>query len=131
VKKSLLAVLFGLVLILGACGGGGDDATEEPADTPDEPATEETEDGAEDTEGAEEGGSVDAAAGEEVYQQNCASCHGADLSGGAGPELTQVGSDLSEDEIRDIIVNGQGTMPGGLVEGDDLDAVVAWLSEQQ
>ena len=116
-KKSLLAVLFGLVLILAACGGGGDDgASEEPADTNDGAATEES----------TEGGAVDSAAGEEVYQQNCASCHGADLSGGAGPELTQVGSKLS-----DIIVNGKGSMPGGLVDGEDLDAVVAWLSEQQ
>lgn len=121
-KKSLLAVFFGLVLILAACGGGGDDgASEEPADTNDGAATEES----------TEGGAVDSAAGEEVYQQNCASCHGADLSGGAGPELSQVGSNLSEDEIRDIIVNGKGSMPGGLVDGEDLDAVVAWLSEQQ
>jgi len=124
-KKSLLAVLFGLVLILGACGGGGDDAAEEPADTPDEPATEETD------EEAGDDGAVDSAAGEEVYAQSCASCHGADMSGGAGPDLTQVGSDLSEDEIRDVIENGQGSMPAGLVEGDDLDAVVSWLSEQQ
>nr|P80091.1 RecName: Full=Cytochrome c-550; AltName: Full=Cytochrome c550 [Virgibacillus halodenitrificans]AAB21857.1 cytochrome c550=c-type monoheme ferricytochrome [Bacillus halodenitrificans, ATCC 49067, Peptide Partial, 35 aa] [Virgibacillus halodenitrificans] len=35
------------------------------------------------------GGSVDSAAAEEVFESNCASCHGADLSG-AGPDLTQV-----------------------------------------
>lgn len=123
-KKSLLALLFGLVLILAACGGGGDDgASEEPADTNDGAATEET------TE--DDGAAVDSAAGEEVYQTSCASCHGADLTGGAGPDLTQVGSNLSEDEIRDVIVNGRGSMPGGLVDGEDLDAVVAWLSEQQ
>ena len=33
-KKWLMAVLFGTVLVLGACGGGGDtNDTEEPADT--------------------------------------------------------------------------------------------------
>jgi len=124
-KKSLLAVLFGIALVLGACGGGGDDgASEEPADTNDDAATEETEDGGSD-------GAVDSAAGEEVFQQNCASCHGADLSGGAGPDLTQVGSRLSEDEIKDVIENGQGSMPGGLVSGEDLDAVSAWLAEHK
>lgn len=130
-KKSLLAVLFGLVLVLGACGGGGDDAAEEPAE--DDTATEEeaTDEGATD-EGAEEGGgTVDAAAAEEVYQNTCAACHGADLSGGAGPDLTAVGSNLSAEEIADIIQNGQGSMPPQNVEGEDLDNLSNWLAEKK
>lgn len=121
-KKSLLAVLFGIALVLGACGGGGDDgASEEPADTNDDAATEESSDGGE---------AVDTAAGEEIYQANCSSCHGADLSGGAGPDLTQVGSDHTVDEIKDIVTNGQGSMPPGLVEGEDLDVLANWLVEE-
>src|SRR5699024_325862 len=54
---------------------------------------------------------------EEVFSQNCASCHGEDLSGENGPDLTNVGSDLSRDEIHDVIMNGQGAMPAGLVDG--------------
>src|SRR5699024_12021610 len=44
---------------------------------------------------------------EAIFSQNCASCHGDDLSGGMGPDLTKVGSELSADEIKDIIENGK------------------------
>ena len=117
-------VLFALALVLSACGGGDDGASEEPADTGDD-----TEEAADD--GADEGGSVDTAAAEDVYKSSCASCHGADLSGGAGPDLTNVGSELSAEEIADVIENGQGSMPGGLVSGDDVDLLANWLAEQQ
>lgn len=117
-KKWLLAVLFGAVLVLGACGG--DDASDEPAET-DDTATEE----------AGEGEAVEMAAGEEVYQANCAMCHGADLSGGAGPDLTAVGSKYSEEEIADIVTNGIGSMQPQNVAGEDLDALTSWLAEQQ
>jgi|SRR5699024_663126 len=67
--------------------------------------------------------------GEEVFQQNCATCHGDDLSGGNGPDLTKVGSEMSKDDIHDIIENGRGDMPAGVVEGEDADIVAEWLSE--
>ncbi|WP_252393400.1 cytochrome c [Hydrogenibacillus sp. N12] len=53
------------------------------------------------------------------------------MSGGAGPDLRQVGARLSEDEILSIIENGKGTMPGGLLKGDDAKAVAAWLAEKK
>ncbi|MHA6252340.1 cytochrome c551 [Oceanobacillus sp. CAU 1775] len=121
-KKWLLAVLFMAVLVLAACGGD-DGAADEPADTGDTGTEEATDNG--------DGGSVDAAHAEEVYQANCAMCHGADLSGGAGPGLTDVGSKYSEEEIADIIVNGIGSMQPQNVSGDDLDAISAWLAEKQ
>ncbi len=122
-KKWLLAVLFGAVLVLGACGGGDDnDASEEPADT---------DNGTETEEPADEGESVDTAAGEDVYEANCAMCHGADLTGGAGPDLTAVGDKYSQDEIADIVENGTGSMPAQSVTGDDLDALTAWLAEKK
>ncbi|WP_067727390.1 cytochrome c550 [Oceanobacillus damuensis] len=78
-------------------------------------------------EGETAGGDADA-----VYQSNCAACHGADLSGGAGPDLTQVGSKYSSDEIADIIQNGTGSMPPqDQVAGEELSALSEWLSEQQ
>ncbi|WP_249871076.1 cytochrome c550 [Oceanobacillus saliphilus] len=78
-------------------------------------------------EGETAGGDADA-----VYQANCAACHGADLSGGAGPELTQVGSQYSADEIADIVQNGIGAMPAqSQVAGEELSALSEWLSEQQ
>lgn len=114
-KKWLMAVLLGTLLVLGACGGGGDNNSE-PAET----------DG--NTEESTDGGAVDTAAAEDAYKASCASCHGQDLSGGAGPELTNVGSSLSAADIEDIILNGQGSMPGGLLSGDDATAVAEWLA---
>src|SRR5699024_203400 len=67
--------------------------------------------------------------GEEVFQQNCATCHGDDLSGGNGPDLTKVGSEMSKDDIHDIIEKGKGDMPPGIVAGEDADIVAEWLSE--
>jgi len=115
-KKWLMAVLLGTVLVLGACGGGGS-----------------TDDGASTDEGSTEtdGATVDSSAAEAAYKQSCASCHADDLSGGVGPDLTAIGASLSADEIEDIIVNGVGSMPGGLLSGDDATAVAEWLAEKK
>ncbi|PAV29043.1 cytochrome C [Virgibacillus profundi] len=68
---------------------------------------------------------------EEIFSSNCASCHGADLSGGVGPDLTQVGSDLSKEDIQNIIINGQGSMPPGLATDAEAEVLASWLSEKQ
>lgn len=59
--------------------------------------------------------------GETVAQGKCIACHGDNLEGGGGPSL--VGTDLSEDELVDIIKNGAGggSMPGGLVPGQEAE----------
>ncbi len=67
-----------------------------------------------------------------VYQNNCAMCHGADLTGGGGPDLTAVGSKYNADEIKEIIQNGIGGMPAvPAVQGEELEALATWLSEKQ
>jgi len=105
-KKKLLALLMGTSLVLAACGGGdeagGDDATT--------------------------AGSSD---GEKLYSQNCMQCHGANLEGGAGPELTTIGATMSKEEIEDAIVNGVGNMPKGLLEGEEASTVADWLAEKK
>ncbi|HLR03863.1 MAG TPA: cytochrome c [Virgibacillus sp.] len=69
---------------------------------------------------------------EAIFEDNCASCHGNDLEGGAGPDLTEVGGRYSADEIEDIITNGKGdSMPAGLIDGDEKEAVVEWLSDME
>lgn len=69
---------------------------------------------------------------EEIFEANCAACHGADLSGGMGPDLTKVGSDHSADDIMDIIQNGQGSMPAqSQVSAEDAEALAKWLSEKK
>lgn len=68
---------------------------------------------------------------EESYANSCASCHGGDLTGGAGPDLTAVGASLSEEEIETIINEGVGTMPGGLVDPEQSAEIAEWLSEMK
>lgn len=115
-KKSLMALLFGTTLILGACGG---DETAEP-----EPAEETPEE----TPAGEES-SVDA---EQIVNQNCISCHGENLEGqGNFPALNDVGSRLSEDEILTVILEGRNAMPAGIIKGEEAEAVAAWLADQQ
>jgi mono/diheme cytochrome c family protein len=64
--------------------------------------------------------------GERLFAQNCAVCHGeGGEGGGVGPRL--IGRDVSIDEARSTIENGSGVMPAGLVEGQDLEDVLAYL----
>lgn len=112
-KKRWLAVLFGSMLVLGACGGD-DDTADAPAD---------------DTGSTTDEASVDP---EQVVQQNCISCHGENLEGtGNFPALNDVGSRMSEEEILDVILNGQGAMPPNIIEGEEAEAVAAYLASMQ
>jgi mono/diheme cytochrome c family protein len=64
--------------------------------------------------------------GEQLFSQNCASCHGEGGAGGSvGPQLA--GNDVSLEEARSTIENGSGVMPAGLVSGQDLENVLAYL----
>jgi cytochrome c551 len=118
-KKKLLTLLLGTSLVMGlaACGGGNDDTK--------------------DTGNGDNGGNnatetADAGAAQKIYDQKCSSCHGGDLKGAVGPNLTQVGSKYSKDEILDILKNGKsGGMPAGLVSGDDADTIATWLAAKK
>lgn len=102
-KKVFAALFLGMVFVLGACGNA-DNAQD---------ANENIE------------------AGEEVFRNNCASCHASDLSGNGGPSLVDIGSKYSEEQIADIITEGIGSMPPQTqVEGEDLEELASWLSEQ-
>lgn len=104
-KKTMLALIFGSALVLAACGG--DDK--------------------------ESSGSSTQSEGEKITMQKCATCHGGNLQGmGKTPNLNEVGSRLSEEEILDIIENGTSKgMPPGLIKGEDAEKVAAWLAEQK
>ncbi|WP_160157224.1 cytochrome c551 [Geobacillus sp. TFV-3] len=110
-KWKLAAMFLGVSLALAACGGGGDKAGE--------------------NNGGSNGGGDTAAAAEQIFKQNCASCHGQDLSGGVGPNLQKVGSKYSKDEIKNIIANGRGAMPAGIIKGEDADKVAEWLAAKK
>lgn len=145
-RVGALAVLLIAGLLIAGCAES--DADE--AQTPEEAATvannaPQTDadgntvpaDGAEaPTEPEPEGGEGDVAgdpeAGEAVFvSSGCAGCHleNGNAAGGVGPILAEAG--LSEDGVRNIVVNGQGAMPGGLASGEELDDVVAWVISLQ
>lgn len=133
-KKKLMALFFSTSLVLAACGGGGETTEEEPAGNTTPEQSEET--GGGDT--GSSGGGEEAADQqsevnvEEVIQQNCTSCHGQNLEGqGNFPAINDVGSRLSEEEIRTVIDEGQGAMPPDIIDGEEADAVAAWLAQQQ
>ncbi|MXQ50735.1 c-type cytochrome [Salinicoccus hispanicus] len=140
-----------MVLVLGACGGDSADEGTEPdsvddagegasEQSGDDTATESSEESSEEAsteEGSDESSEsgADAADSElamEVYQNNsCVQCHGENMEGASGPDLTDVGNRLSEDEIRSVIEEGPGAMPAGLVtDQEELDAVAQWLASQ-
>ncbi|PLS04352.1 cytochrome c551 [Neobacillus cucumis] len=115
-KKKLLTLLLGTSLVMGlaACGGGGDKDT----------TKKDTGGG-----GTETSNASDA---QKIFDQKCSSCHGGDMKGGMGPNLTKVGSKYSKDEILDILKNGKsGGMPAGLVTGDDANTIATWLAAKK
>jgi cytochrome c550 len=67
---------------------------------------------------------------EDLYKSaGCIGCHGDAYQGVSGPKLVGIGEKYSKDEIKDILVNGKGSgMPGGLVQGEQADAVAEWLT---
>ena len=68
----------------------------------------------------------DAARGETLFAENCASCHGdAGAGGGVGPTLA--GSGVALEDAQATIENGSGIMPADLVSGQDLSDVLAYL----
>ena len=75
------------------------------------------------------GGNNQAAAGRQLYMDNCQSCHGGDLKGGAGPSLQNITTTMGADAIKGTIAGGKGIMPpfSGMTQGQ-LDSIVAFLA---
>ena len=69
----------------------------------------------------------DAANGDTLYQANCASCHASDGTGGSGPNIT--GEIEETGELTDIILNGEGDMPGfaDSLSDQDVADIIAFL----
>jgi quinohemoprotein ethanol dehydrogenase len=95
----------------GEGGGGGNDATA---------------DGAADAK-------PDAAAGEAVFADNCAACHGADGKGGnGGPDLTAIPGAKVTATVRKQVTNGGGGMPAfnGQLTPAEINNVSAYVIEK-
>jgi mono/diheme cytochrome c family protein len=69
---------------------------------------------------------------EEIYASNsCIACHGANLEGVSGPNISQVGASKSKEEILSIIQNGGNGMPGNIITGAQADIVAEWLANKK
>ncbi|NGQ95668.1 cytochrome c [Brevibacillus sp. SYP-B805] len=117
VTRALAAGAF--LILASACGTG--QQTQPPAQTT--PPSQTTPPASSTT--------YDAAAAENVFKSTCAGCHGQNLEGMVGPNLTHVGSKYSKDQIREILEKGKGSMPAGLVKGADADNIAAWLADKK
>lgn len=110
-KRKLLALLMGTSLVLAACGGGDDAKNETTTNN-----------------GGGETTTADGGDAQKLFNQKCSSCHGENLEGGAGPALNNVGSKLSKEDIENIILEGKGGMPKGLLQGEEASSVAEWLA---
>jgi polyvinyl alcohol dehydrogenase (cytochrome) len=79
----------------------------------------------------QDGGGGEEPDGAAIYAANCAACHGADGSGGAGPDLRGIGEAHTLDELIQVITDGRGDMPAWNDElsADEIRAVAQYVSE--
>jgi mono/diheme cytochrome c family protein len=71
--------------------------------------------------------------GREIFGERCASCHtlaAARADGKVGPNLDQLQAPkaLVADAVERGRMRGAGTMPAGIVQGEDVDAVSAFVA---
>ncbi|HWL25713.1 MAG TPA: cytochrome c [Ureibacillus sp.] len=103
-------LLIGLLTIfLVACGA----QESKEADQTDE----QTNDTTETTETTESSSSMDFAEAEKITKTSCIGCHGIDLKGSMGPDLTNLS--LSKEEIVEVITKGRGSMPPATAKGNE------------
>jgi heme/copper-type cytochrome/quinol oxidase subunit 2/cytochrome c5 len=104
------------------------EGTEEPAET-----EESTEAGGEEEAAAGGGGApADAAAGKEVFSEECSVCHGATGHGGnGGPDLRTMPLAKTQEGAEQQVTNGGGGMPPfkGVLSEEEIANVAAYVSE--
>lgn len=114
----LVTVFAALSLVLAACGNGDDDGGGD--DTGDETeATQPADTGGEATEPADGGGGDLAAAGEEIYQSECAQCHSTDGSEGVGPTWQGVWGSEVELESGETVTVDEEYVTNSIQNPDD------------
>jgi cytochrome c551 len=74
--------------------------------------------------GADTAAKGDATAGETVFSSTCAACHGADGTGGSGPDIT---GEANASDLADIIKNGEGDMPPQDLTDTEIADVIAYM----
>ena len=67
--------------------------------------------------------------GMELYKVNCSACHGEDGKKGLGGASDLSASILTEEEAKNVITNGRGSMApyGGQMKEEDINALANYL----
>lgn len=70
---------------------------------------------------------------EAIYQSRCVACHAADLSGGMGPGLQDVGARMSAQDIAARIEQGGNGMMAykGVLTDEEIQGLVNWLAAKK
>jgi mono/diheme cytochrome c family protein len=112
---------------LAACGGDDENGTDQAAE--EQPPATETEPAEEPEEVVGEG---DTRAGEQLFTDNCSTCHGEQGEGGSGAPTLQR-EDLAEDRERvvDQVTQGGGGMPPfrDQLSNEEINDVATYVSE--
>ena len=66
------------------------------------------------------------ARGAELYSVHCAACHSPDGTGGTGPDITRE-LDEEDEEIIEIILEGEDDMPAASVTPEEAQLIVDWM----
>lgn len=104
-KKGIAWIAATVILLLAACGPQG---------------------------GQQGGKSTANASPETLYKNNCASCHGQNLEGNAGPSLEEIGQRAAKEDIERIIQKGKGQMPAQRqLSEEQRSKLAAWLVEKK
>jgi heme/copper-type cytochrome/quinol oxidase subunit 2/cytochrome c5 len=112
-------------------GSSEGEESEESTESSEEPA-EETEEGGEEEAEAGGGATADAAAGKEVFSEECSVCHGATGHGGnGGPDLRTMPLAKEQAGAEKQVTNGGGGMPafGGTLSEEEISNVAAYVVE--
>jgi mono/diheme cytochrome c family protein len=66
-----------------------------------------------------------------VFASNCAGCHGADGTGGVGPDLTTLAAAADEATVVKQVTNGGQIMPSfsGTLSSQQIQDVAAYVSK--
>ena len=119
--RTLLTFLLVLVAALALAGCGGSD--DSGGDSGDSDITSES---SGDDGGSDDGGDGD---GKSLFVETCGGCHtlaDAGTTGAVGPNLDDAKPD--EAKVAGMIASGGGAMPPGLLDGDEADAVAAYVA---
>jgi quinoprotein glucose dehydrogenase len=74
---------------------------------------------------------TEAMTGSTLYRQNCSGCHRLDRKGSPPefPSLVDISARLSRDQVKNMVVNGGGRMPGfGRLGNDVVEAIVDYVT---